>query len=167
MSENLFLRKKINNLIKEIFEKTEESQIPAFDKEKAKEVVFAFVNDKIDKGSVKVEESSEMKVSDMVDANDSMEKGQAYKKENPIISFKYQGKEYSFLLEIEKEYSYETESGNWDTPSNETFELIDISLTHDEIEIGNWDGDVVKLYPTDLGKETFKKFEKTLLKFID
>jgi hypothetical protein len=167
MNENLFLRKKIQNLIKEMFEQSEEVQEPIFDKEKAKEVTIAFINKELEKGSVRVEESKKMEVSDMVDANDYMRKGYAFKTENPIIFFKYKGKEYSFVLEIEKEYSYQTERGDWDNPPYESSELIKVSLTHYEIEIGDEDGEIVKLTPADLGKETFKKFEKTLLEIIE
>jgi hypothetical protein len=167
MNENLFLRKKIQNLIQEMFEQAGEMQEPIFDKEKAKEVVMAFINKEIDKGSVKVEESKEMEISDMESANDYMSKGYAFQKENPIIFFKYKGKEYSFVLEIEKEYSYETDRGDWDNPPYASSELTKVGLTHYEIEIGDDDGEIVKLTPADIGKETFKKFEETLLGIID
>ena len=167
MNENLFLRKKIQNLIQEMFEQAGETQDSIFDKEKAKEVVMAFINKEIDKDSLKVEESTEMEISDMEDANDYMEKGYAFQKENPIIFFKYKGKEYSFVLEIQKEYTYEVDSGDLNTPPYSTSKLVEVELTHDEIEIGDDDGEIVKLTPADLGKETFKKFEKTLLGIIE
>lgn len=161
------LRNNIKKLIKEVFEQSENINSDIFDLEKAKEAIFAFINDEIDKGSVKVEESKEMEVSDMIDANDYLRKGHAYQKENPIVFFKYKGKEYSFVVEIEKEYVYETEAGDWNTPSYESSDLIGLNLSHNEIEISNSEGDNVKITKSDLGKETFKKFEKTLMKFIE
>jgi len=164
--KEIILRKKIKNFIKEAFEQSDNNDINVFDAEKAKEVVLAFINNQIDKGSVKVEESEEMEVSDMIDANDYLIRGHAYKKENPIVFFKYKGEEYSFPLEIEKEYTYETESGDWNTPSYESSDLVDLKLTNSEIEIGNSEGEIFKVTKSDLGKETFKKFEKTLMGFI-
>jgi len=161
------LRKKIKNFIKEAFEQSEDINSNVFDVEKAKQIVLAFINNEIDKGSVKVEESEKMEVSDMVGVNDHLRRGHAYKKENPIVFFKYKGEEYSFLLEIEKEYTYETESEDWNTPSYESSDLNNLELTNDEIEVANSEGEMFKVKKSEIGKETFKKFEKTLMRFID
>lgn len=166
MNENV-LRQKIKILIKEFFEKTDNFETSSFDKEKAKEIVFAFIDGKIDSSNVRVEESKKMEVSDMIEKNDYMKTGHAYQKENPIIFLKYNHQEYSFNLEIDKEYSYETEEEDWNHPGSASSELVKIELTSYEIEVADSDGEIVKLTKSDLGQETFKKFQKTLEKFIE
>lgn len=166
MSKDLLLRKKIKTLIKEMFEQSEEFETNTFNKEKAKEVFLAFVNKKVDKNSVKVQETKKMETGEMIDINDYIKSGQVTQQENPIISFMYEGEKYHFLLEINKEYKYETESGDWNISPYEKSDLINIELPNQVVEISNEDGDNILLREPEIEKSDLQKFEKTLMEFI-
>jgi hypothetical protein len=160
------LRKEIFKMIMEQAEQSKDGFV--LDKEFAKSALMAFIDGKIDVSKVKVEDNSKMEISQMVDSNDYVSKGYSQQKQTPIIIFEFKGRKMSFVLDVEKEYVYESEAGDWNTPGNETAELVNIEIENQSIHVSdNESGDYEDITKSEIGSSNFKKLEKELKKFIE
>ena len=129
---------------------------------------MAFIEGKIDSSKVKVEDNKKMEISQMVDSNDYVRKGYSQQEQTPIVIFEFQGRKMSFVVDIEKEYVYESEAGDWNTSGNETSELVNIEIENQSIHVSDDEsGDYEDITKSEIGSSNFKKLEKELKKFIE
>lgn len=160
------LRKEIFKMIMEQAEQSKDGFV--FDKEFAKSSLMAFIEGKIDSSKVKVEDNKKMEISQMVDSNDYVRKGYSQQEQTPIVIFEFQGRKMSFVVDIEKEYVYESEAGDWNTSGNETSELVNIEIENQSIHVSDDEsGDYEDITKSEIGSSNFKKLEKELKKFIE
>ena len=160
------LRKEIFKMIMEQAEQSKDGFV--FDKEFAKSSLMAFIEGNIDSSKVKVEDNKKMEISQMVDSNDYVRKGYSQQEQTPIVIFEFQGRKMSFVVDIEKEYVYESEAGDWNTSGNETSELVNIEIENQSIHVSDDEsGDYEDITKSEIGSSNFKKLEKELKKFIE
>ena len=155
--------KKIRKIILEQFLQEDEFR---FEKERgeAKQVLFAFMEGKTKVNSV--EDSKEKDISDAMSDNDFSHHGISFSSEEPIISLTYNHKDYSISASIEKEYQYKTEDSTMDFPGHEEINLKNIEIKNNQIVIYNEFGFETIFTKAELGKDTFTKIEKTLMKYV-
>lgn len=158
------LRLRIKKTILETFLYEQEFRIEEEEKE-AKEALFAFI-----KGEAKfdgLENSKPEDIEDAKDKNDFHNEGYSYVNEQPTILITYKNKDYSIVLDIDKEYYYRIEDSSRDFPGYEEIKLKNITIKDYKIILYNEFGTEYVFTKSEIGTENFNHFEKILKRYIE